>query len=203
MALDAMLDALFDDNLQATAPDETQNQETENLTIPEPTSELCVWNIFSRDYLVRLNEVQSDWRKLLAMFKTTAQTLEPEGSKYVHELVAQLFLDWYQYACARRFEPVQTSAILEIVFKAHDRYVSSDAGTDEDLYRYIKHLLLIHSVPDLPQSIGVFSPHQCYDALEYFTRTYMHMLLLVKFIYFPLTAMSDTAVCGAASEVAE
>lgn len=116
---------------------------------------------------------------------------------YKTDFLAHYFLDWYKYAISRSLTAPQTSAILEIAYKSHAFYVESpptNLSSSPEVVEFFKRLMIAHSVLDLPQSIRVFSANQCVDAVEYFVRSYVKLMPIVKFLHFPNAPMCPNEV---------
>lgn len=142
----------------------------------------------SKDRAVnKLAETRSHVRRRYLSEKAQSQ----QSVHYKTDFVAYYLLGWYQYAMSRSFTAPQTSAILEIAYKAHAYCVESSSTnlnsvkTPAEVVDEFKRLMIAHSVLDVPRGIRVFAARQCVDTVEYFIRSYVKILPIVKIIYFP------------------
>lgn len=76
-------------------------------------------------------------------------------------------------------------AAMEIIYQAFDFLMWNMYAKLADLHKFFREVILLYAVDDLPTSMAIYTPIECFVMAQYFAMQFDSIFLLLKAVAIP------------------
>ena len=147
-------------------------------------AKVMIWNDLTLENLL---ELDVKWHNVNDVKEYLASIFNLETFKDNKQETVLIDLYYYtlQFSRKSNFTSEQTSALFSVIKSIHEAAVETPFNNLPQCYKYMKDLILCHSVKRPPFGIELFGPEEAKLVSEYIVNSYFRHFKLYKFVFTP------------------
>ena len=147
-------------------------------------AKVLIWNDIAVE---NLSEINSKWESVVEVkdFLASLFNLENYKENKPETVLVDLYYYSLQFSKQSNFSLEQTSALFSIIKSIHEAAIETPFNNLPQCYKYMKDLILCHSVKRPPFGIELFGPEEAKLVSEYIVNSYFRHFKLYKFVFTP------------------
>jgi len=147
-------------------------------------AKVMIWSDLTIENILELNAKWSNVHEVKE-YLAGCFNLETYKDNKQETVLIDLYYYTLQFCRKSRFSSEQTSALFSIIKSIHEAAVETPFNNLPQCYKYMKDLILCHSVKRPPFGIELFSPDDAKVVSEYIVNSYFRHFKLYKFVFTP------------------
>ena len=151
-------------------------------------AKVLIWEDLTID---DVSDLFQKWEDATAVKNTLIERFHLENQKQ-HVVVLDLYYYCLQFCKQSKFSVEQSSAVFSIVKNIHEAAIETPFNNLSHCYKYMKDLILCHSVKRPPFGIELFTPEEAKLVSEYIVNSYFRHFKLYKFVFTPKLQLDIT-----------
>ncbi|XP_075212028.1 uncharacterized protein LOC142319059 [Lycorma delicatula] len=136
---------------------------------------ITVWVPFTKEHMTCLKDLNEE--DTLCFFATHLPDYFSSLSKHFMKILLYDILKWSQ---RNNLNDNALSSLFGIYVNTHRYFMGSLWRNQEEVYKFFKQSILLHTIQDPPKSANILNPHECRSGLIYFCKTYLPVLPLLR-----------------------
>lgn len=151
-------------------------------------AKIISWNDINPDQVQNLMELL-DLTKIKE-FLADIFNLQNYQTNLKQQIELDLFVNAVKFAQDHRFSPTQLSTFVSILKQMHETCIETPFGNMEEVFEYLKDLLICHSVDRPPYSSELYTVDEINIISQYVINTYIRHFKMYKYVFTPLVKLN-------------